>query len=128
MLKKTVTNDRSAPIVGNNKRSNGSAPAASLSSGPSSNGGFRNGSAPAPTGRLPGIGGLFADGMPKLKKTSGGVNTGRMTTTSGKKMLLPWHVILSRMILKDVVVLACHLSRISRQVNSVPRSALEFMH
>ena len=70
-LKKTVTNDRSAPITGTVKNSNNAAASAgsSQSSGGSGSGGF--------SGPLPGIGGLFAGGMPTLKKTSGGINTGR---------------------------------------------------
>jgi len=72
-LKKTVTNDRSAPIVGNNKNSSagGGAP---VSRGVAQNSGHDAGPAPGP---LPGIGGLFSGGMPTLKKTVGGVKTGR---------------------------------------------------
>ena len=47
-LKKTVTNDRSAPIVGGNSKTSPSAPGA---------GGHAS------------LGGLFAGGMPKLKST-----------------------------------------------------------
>lgn len=67
-LKKTVTNDRSAPAVVNPKTkppesgSNGSGPAS-----------IGNSTQP----RLPGIGGLFAEGIPRLKPTSGGIQTGR---------------------------------------------------
>ena len=76
-LKKTVTNDRSAPIVGggskpnsnsnndmnaNNNRSPGrSAPV--TPAGGDRNGGSSNNGAPPPT-RLPGIGGLFDGGFP----------------------------------------------------------------
>ena len=77
-LKKTVTNDRSAPLVGGNKtsptRGGGGGPQPPMGGGqgrPSGGGG----SAQLPT--LPGIGGLFAGGMPKLKSTQGGVATGR---------------------------------------------------
>ena len=74
-LKKTVTNDRSAPVVGGSKpnsnsnndmnannRSPGRAP---VTPGGDRNGGnsSNNGGAPPPT-RLPGIGGLFDGGFP----------------------------------------------------------------
>ena len=74
-LKKTVTNDRSAPIVGANKNTNNSANSGSRG-GVSQNQCDNSSNGPAP-GPLPGIGGLFAGGMPTLKKTSGGVKTGR---------------------------------------------------
>ena len=72
-LKKTVTNDRSGPILGANKNSSngGGAPA---SRGVGQNTSHDSGPAPGP---LPGIGGLFSGGMPTLKKTVGGVKTGR---------------------------------------------------
>jgi WAS/WASL-interacting protein len=79
-LKKTVTNDRSSPAVLNAKPkppesgSNGSGTGGG--SGPSSIG---NSTQP----RLPGIGGLFAEGIPRLKPTSGGIQTGR-TAAAGK--------------------------------------------
>jgi hypothetical protein len=80
-LKKTVTNDRSQPILDGKPRANaapasaGPGSAAGGRPGPNSNG---NAAAPAPTtGRLPGIGGLFANGMPSLRPTQGGVSTGR---------------------------------------------------
>jgi len=79
-LKPTKTNDRSAPVVGSGK-------SATAATGPSSNdrsgGGGGNGDSRTDaqssqfTGPLPGIGGLFAGGMPTLKKTKGGINTGR---------------------------------------------------
>jgi len=75
-LKKTKTNDRSAPLVSGNK------PVQNSASRPEASGGSP-GSASTDaqssqfTGPLPGIGGLFAGGMPTLKKTKGGVNTGR---------------------------------------------------
>eukprot|EP00095_Tigriopus_kingsejongensis_P012069 maker-scaffold60_size442463-snap-gene-0.24 protein:Tk12069 transcript:maker-scaffold60_size442463-snap-gene-0.24-mRNA-1 annotation:"wasp-interacting protein vrp1p" len=71
-LKKTVTHDRSAPTVGGSAAGGdpprGSPASASAGLGQASS---------ASTSKLPGIGGLFADGMPKLKKTQGGVQTGR---------------------------------------------------
>ena len=82
-LKKTVTNDRSAPQVGGKARSPTS-PQNSHHDVNDSNG--RGGPPRAQNGggnsnssgsRLPGIGGLFVDGIPKLKKTQGGVHTGR---------------------------------------------------
>ena len=79
-LKKTVTNDRSTPQVGGIKTSNKTQN--NSSGGPS--GGFRqNGGSNEPNGetpRLPGIGGLFAGGMPTLKPAgSRGIQTGRAT-------------------------------------------------
>lgn len=79
-LKKTVTNDRSAPVVGGKASSSGPSPG----SGPPRGGqgqGTLGAASSASTSRLPGIGGLFAGGMPTLKKTQGGVQTGRQ----GKK-------------------------------------------
>ena len=60
-LKKTVTNDRSAPVVGGKSASRGppsagGSPGSSAGSSPVKQGGS------APASRLPGIGGLFADG------------------------------------------------------------------
>jgi len=74
-LKKTVTNDRSSPIVGANKNSNtGAGAGAPVNRGVGQNTSQDTGPAPGP---LPGIGGLFSGGMPTLKKTVGGVKTGR---------------------------------------------------
>ena len=74
-LKKTVTNDRSAPIVGAVKNNTSSSDNTSRGGSGSSQSYGSNGSSNGP---LPGIGGLFAGGMPTLKKTSGGINTGRL--------------------------------------------------
>lgn len=95
-LKKAVTNDRSAPVVG--KVSNGSGPAPIGGAPPVPGmakppGGF--GAPPVPGGnrarsdsnqgsnnavsgmeQAPQLGGIFAGGMPKLKKRGGGVDTG----------------------------------------------------
>ena len=74
-LKKTVTNDRSAPIVGGNKNpGGGGGGGAPASRGVGQNTSHDPGPGPGP---LPGIGGLFSGGMPALKKTKGGVRTGR---------------------------------------------------
>ena len=76
-LKKTVTNDRSAPILGavkNSASSNDNSSRGGSGIGSSHSYGSNGSSSNGP---LPGIGGLFAGGMPTLKKTSGGVNTGR---------------------------------------------------
>ena len=69
-LKPTQTNDRSAPIVGGSKSSTGSSGAS-----PSGRSDTQSSQLPGP---LPGIGGLFAGGIPTLKKTKGGINTGRV--------------------------------------------------
>jgi WAS/WASL-interacting protein len=69
-LKPTQTNDRSAPIVGGLKSSTGSSGAS-----PSGRSDTQSSQLPGP---LPGIGGLFAGGIPTLKKTKGGINTGRV--------------------------------------------------
>ncbi|RDW75039.1 hypothetical protein BP6252_06181 [Coleophoma cylindrospora] len=93
-LKKAVTNDRSAPIVG--KVSGGAGPSP-LAGAPAVPGMARPGLAPpVPPGNRarsnsdqsgrdsgagameapPQLGGLFAGGMPKLKKRGGGIDTG----------------------------------------------------
>lgn len=88
-LKKTVTNDRSAPLVGGNK-TNGPAvggrrtPGVSPAGSNGTKGGFSD-----PPARLPGIGGLFAGGMPTLKKTANGVKTGRAAEASETHRLPP---------------------------------------
>ena len=70
-LKKTVTNDRSSPLVG--KTSNAPAPGGGGSGGPSrlggGGGGGGGGGASQENGGhpLPGIGGLFGEGFPKLR-------------------------------------------------------------
>ncbi|KAF5661035.1 proline-rich verprolin [Fusarium heterosporum] len=100
-LKKAVTNDRSAPIVGNTSNSSAGPPVGGAPPVPSFGG------APKPPGGLvppgsvnrarsnsdqtsrdstvmdaaPQLGGLFAGGMPKLKKR-GGVDTGANTDSS----------------------------------------------
>ena len=83
-LKKVETNDRSSPILGNNKNSNSGGGGGQSSRGVAQNqaggGGQEGGGAPGP---LPGIGGLFAGGMPKLK-SRGGVQTGRAVDPSMK--------------------------------------------
>ena len=79
-LKKAVTNDRSAPVIGGSKTS--SSPATSpqgRSNGTIGGGSGGGGGGPAP--RLPGIGGLFADGIPKLRPTAQGIATGRIKGT-----------------------------------------------
>jgi len=72
-LRPTQTNDRSAPVVGG-KSSKAGASHSAAAAGQATAGGNGGG---APSGPLPGIGGLFAGGMPTLKKTKGGVSTGR---------------------------------------------------
>ena len=88
-LRPTQTNDRSAPVVGGKSSNAGTAhpvgAAGQTTGGVSGNGG-------AAVGPLPGIGGLFAGGMPTLKKTKGGVTTGR---TNGKRSFREyWSVML----------------------------------
>ena len=69
-LKKTVTNDRSAPIIGGSKSSNtGVGGTTSIGSG--------GGSHPPGPAAMAGFGNIFANGIPTLKKTSNGVKTGR---------------------------------------------------
>lgn len=96
-LKKTVTNDRSAPIVGNSSGGGGGPPVGGAPPVPGSAPKPPGGLAPpvpgnrarsnsdqgqrghAPSGSVDGapqLGGLFAGGMPKLKKRGGGVDTG----------------------------------------------------
>ena len=84
-LKPTVTNDRSAPVIGNKPSASAgpSAPSGSRDDGGSSSSSSQSGATSA--GPLPGIGGLFAGGMPTLKKTKGGVNTGRTTLNEAGK-------------------------------------------
>ena len=87
-LKKVETNDRSSPILGNNKNTNTGGGSGSSSRGVAQNqggGGQEGGGAPGP---LPGIGGLFAGGMPKLK-SRGGVQTGRAAAPSKKVFFEP---------------------------------------
>lgn len=75
-------------LISNFSSNNGPPPGASAAAGrPGSSGrpgsaGGNNGSSSS-NARLPGIGGLFADGIPKLKKTQGGIATGRSTGAPG---------------------------------------------
>jgi len=81
-LKKVETNDRSSPILGNNKNTNSGGGGGQGSRGVAQNqggGGQEGGGAPGP---LPGIGGLFAGGMPKLKSRAGGVQINRAAAPS----------------------------------------------
>lgn len=90
-LKKAVTNDRSAPIVGKTSEAVSSplasAPAIPRPGGlaPPVPGGVSRGRSNSDQGETdysgisdhaPQLGGLFAGGMPKLKKRGGGVDTG----------------------------------------------------
>lgn len=95
-MKKTVTNDRSAPIIGKvsggggpGSSSLGAPPVPGLPKAPSglapplpgnrgrSNSDQSDRHQPAPsTDGPPQLAGLFAGGMPKLRKTGGGVDTG----------------------------------------------------
>jgi len=77
-LKPTQTNDRSSPIIGTTKNNNSGSSTSSPSQ--SANVGRVDGSSSQNVGGpLPGIGGLFSAGMPTLKKTKGGIQTGRNT-------------------------------------------------
>ncbi|XP_019865300.1 WAS/WASL-interacting protein family member 2 isoform X2 [Aethina tumida] len=64
-LKKVVTNDRSAPIVGKVSNNNNNNTGTISSGGGSHNSGPHT---PKPNGMI-GLGGLFADGIPKLRPT-----------------------------------------------------------
>ncbi|XP_075237478.1 verprolin 1 [Lycorma delicatula] len=91
-LKKTVTNDRSAPAVGadGGGSSNNSINSSSSSSNPKSPSGanVRNiNSGSATLGRNNGLAGLFAGGMPKLKPT--GLDIGQSSNTSQSLNSLP---------------------------------------
>ena len=85
-LRKAVTNDRSAPIVGGGVVSGGGSRPSPSGGAPKVPGGL---APPIPENRArsnsdqgvgieqpPQLGGLFAGGMPKLKKRGGGVDTG----------------------------------------------------
>lgn len=96
-LKKAVTSDRSAPLVGNTSGGGGGAGGLPIGGAPpipvfpKASGGL---APPVPANRArsnsdqggrdaggmmdsaPQLGGLFAGGMPKLKKRGGGVDTG----------------------------------------------------
>ncbi|KAI5292709.1 hypothetical protein KEM56_006225, partial [Ascosphaera pollenicola] len=98
-LRKAVTNDRSAPLVGG-KITSGGAAAPSIGSAPPVPGMLKppGGAPPVPGNRTrsnssvadppasppsaPSLGGLFAGGMPKLRKTGGGVDTGAAPDSS----------------------------------------------
>ncbi|RYP85981.1 hypothetical protein DL769_000844 [Monosporascus sp. CRB-8-3] len=103
-LRKTVTNDRSAPIVGNTSGGGGGPPVGGAPPVPglprtpappglappvpgnrarsnSEQGGGDGGSAME---SAPQLGGLFAGGMPKLRKRGGGVDTGANENASYK--------------------------------------------
>lgn len=92
-LRKAVTNDRSAPIVGKTGPASSSSAAAgfakppTISAPPPVPGAVANrirsnsaSTSDAPTGSVmataPQLGGLFAGGMPKLRKAKGSVDTG----------------------------------------------------
>ncbi|KAE8391762.1 hypothetical protein BDV23DRAFT_182126 [Aspergillus alliaceus] len=95
-LKKTVTNDRSAPVVGGGTKSSGppvagAPPIPTMMKPPSSappvpgqaanrlrsdSGAGSGGDSSAALPAAPQLGGLFAGGMPKLRSRGGGVDTG----------------------------------------------------
>ncbi|KAG9235650.1 hypothetical protein BJ875DRAFT_440161 [Amylocarpus encephaloides] len=91
-LKKTVTNDRSAPIVGATSGGPGPSPLAGAPAVPKPPSGLappvpgganrarsnsdQGGGSAAAMEQPPQLGGLFAGGMPKLKKRGGGIDTG----------------------------------------------------
>ncbi|KAI2607067.1 uncharacterized protein GGS25DRAFT_317386 [Hypoxylon fragiforme] len=101
-LRKAVTNDRSAPIVGKVSGGGGGPPMGGAPPVPGMSrpaappgglappvpGGIRtrsnsdHGNSSAPTEPAPQLSGLFAGGMPKLKKRGGGVDTGANQTAS----------------------------------------------
>ena len=68
-MKKTVTNDRSAPVTGGKSNSNNDMNANNRSPGPKNgnNDGGGGGTGGGGQARLPGIGGLFGEGFPTLK-------------------------------------------------------------
>ncbi|KAJ6445906.1 hypothetical protein O9K51_00671 [Purpureocillium lavendulum] len=93
-LKKAVTNDRSAPVVGKSSSSSGPpvggappipgglAPPVPGNRARSNSDQGSGQAAAAAMDSAPQLGGLFAGGMPKLKKRSGGVNTGANNDSS----------------------------------------------
>lgn len=85
-MKKAVTNDRSAPIVGKvmdgpSSASVGGAPPVPGLAPPVPGGNRARSNSDQGSGAIsfepaPQLGGLFAGGMPKLKKRGGGIDTG----------------------------------------------------
>lgn len=88
-LKKAVTNDRSGPLLGGG--GSGGVVSAPLGGAPKPPGGLappvpvgnrarsnsdQSGRESTPMDQPPQLGGLFAGGMPKLKKRGGGIDTG----------------------------------------------------
>jgi WAS/WASL-interacting protein len=72
-LKKAITNDRSAPVIDGKKTSVSSSSGGRVRSSSASGG---SNSVGINTATPPGLGGLFAGGMPRLK-SRGGIDTGR---------------------------------------------------
>ncbi|KAB8556617.1 hypothetical protein FH972_025654 [Carpinus fangiana] len=82
-LKKAVTNDRSAPLVGKEVNASsgppaGGAPPVPRLNAPDANRVRANSDAPPASvaSAVPQLGGILAGGIPKLRKTAGGVATG----------------------------------------------------